>query len=203
MCRRAWLALIVGVGCAGALVHAWTVSLSPRDWSKSGSAILQTSADGGLSITLPTWPNALGYLWTSPHGPLDGSLLVSFRIETTGAPVVRWDLVGNTCQTPATVRPFFGRYSQRRRKIEYADRWWPVSSFAVLGPGVWSLLVPIDRTFYTGVQFTGLSNDAAFALAASDPDLIGLSFGGGCFYGHGVGIEGGTMRLVLTEVRVQ
>jgi hypothetical protein len=40
---------------------------------------------------------------------------------------------------------------------------------------------------------------AAFNKAASNPDLIGLSFGGGCFFENGVGMSTGSATFKLTS----
>jgi len=49
----------------------------------------------------------------------------------------------------------------------------------------------------------GTSDPIRFAAALADPMTIGLTFGGGCFFGHGVYIDGGTARFILTSYVVQ
>jgi hypothetical protein len=43
---------------------------------------------------------------------------------------------------------------------------------------------------------------AAFNAAAANPDLVGLSFGGGCFFENGVGVTGGTATFKLTNFAI-
>jgi len=42
-----------------------------------------------------------------------------------------------------------------------------------------------------------------FAEAASRPDLIGLSFGGGCFFENGVGMSVGSATFRLISYTIQ
>lgn len=150
------VAWMVGVVCAAAVtLSAWSVSLSPRAWSRDASAAFSTAPDGGLAIRLPSWPSYVGYTWTTAPGPLVGTLVVSGRIDTVGTPIFRWDTEPwNTCTgSPAKLRPFVGQWPRKGRKhIAFADRWWAKDPYSVvLGPGAFSIAIPIDRVFWTGI----------------------------------------------------
>lgn len=199
--------IVCGVLLALIGLSAWAVSLRPRDWTKYGSGGFAQASDGGLAITLPSWPSSLGYAWTTAPGALSGTLVVSGRIEVTGAPIFRWDTdPNNTCWgTPASLRPFVGQWlSKGRKHIAFADRWWAKDPYRViLGAGSFSIAVPIDRVFWTGITPLADEDLGTFPTVMASPSIIGLSFGGGCFYGHGVGVEGGTARVVVTSYQVQ
>jgi hypothetical protein len=44
---------------------------------------------------------------------------------------------------------------------------------------------------------------AAFEAAAADPDLVGLSFGGGCFFENGVGTSSGSATFKLISYTIE
>jgi hypothetical protein len=102
----------------------------------------------------------------------------------------------NPCGRPANVRFYF--QTNTSGKFEETDYWWsnPVSvDLQALTFGD----VTISTTF-SGSQwsdfFGHFGSDpvyaAAFAAAVKDVQMIGLSFGGGCFFENGVGIVPGT-----------
>jgi hypothetical protein len=44
---------------------------------------------------------------------------------------------------------------------------------------------------------------AGFKQAITNLENVGFSFGGGCFYGHGVRVSGGGARFALTSYKVK
>lgn len=59
-----------------------------------------------------------------------------------------------------------------------------------------------------GVMPFPLANDGGetrfnFEKALLNVTRLGLTFGGGCSFGHGIRIRGGTARLVLTEYAIR
>ena len=80
-------------------------------------------------------------------------------------------------------------------------RWWSNPSAVVLAPtdGPVSLTVPLQGEKWTAVNgMSGVQQPNGFAAALAHPANIGLTFGGGCFFGHGVFIDGGTATLTVT-----
>jgi hypothetical protein len=101
----------------------------------------------------------------------------------------------NTCATPATVRPFF--WPNRNGEGEF-DRWWSNPAAYVLAPGQRALTVPLSADRWSSV-FGKMGNvnagaTAGFIRATGSVTRLGLTFGGGCFFGHGVAAQGGTAR---------
>lgn len=199
---RKALSTLVAMGCLTAALSAFSVNLAPRSWKTNQKAALSASVDGGLQMAFPTWPKYVGYLYSSVSTPISGTIVVDLRVDTFNAPTF---VINDNCSTRPVVRPFVGRFSQGGRKeIAFSDRWWANEPYAyTIASGSASIAVPVDRTFFTGLHWTGLGDDAAFNLAMSDPDIVGVSIGGNCLFGHGVGVSGGTANLVLTSWRTE
>ena len=192
-----FLALWVPVG-----LSAMAVSTTANQWKSYASVSLRNEATGGFSFVFPGTPDAsIGYLWTT-RGPsvLSGTLTMRLRVETVGFPTFRYDTEpGNTCASPARVRPFFGRYEQRVKKLEYANRWWPRDTYADLVAGEVVVTVPLDAT---QVVWVPAFSWQVFEDDRQHVDLLGLSFGGGCFYAHGVYTAGGSATFTVVDIDV-
>ena len=68
------------------------------------------------------------------------------------------------------------------------SRWWAASDFVALAPGSYVFDVPLSPERWTSVN--GVCRDQTapteFASALKNVSSLGVSFGAGCFYGHGV-----------------
>lgn len=65
-----------------------------------------------------------------------------------------------------------------------------------LKAGEQSMTVPLQVSSWINVN--GQSSDGTgFQAAIYDPQAVGLTFGGGCFKGHGVNIDKGSARFIL------
>jgi len=134
------------------------------------------------------------------------ALIMTFRIETTGAPIFQYALnPNNTCINPAAVRLFIQRQGDTLEADHEFYRWWSKAA-AELTAGTVTLTVPLMPDQWLSVF--GKTGDvdqvtlAAFHDALENVDNIGMTFGGGCFAGHGVNISGGTARFSLTRYRL-
>jgi hypothetical protein len=88
----------------------------------------------------------------------------------------------------------------------YADdtshRWWYTSGFILQNtPDVVKFSVPLDGTGWAGI-YAGQATDnlPAFQETLAGADWVGITFGGGCFYSHGVNVTGGTARFNLQRM---
>ena len=107
----------------------------------------------------------------------------------------------NPCGSPATVRLFFESIPPGT-KFAFTNYWWsnPVGvnladlagamSVSVADPSQWSDWDGHMANFSPEVT-------AAFHAAASNVTLVGLSFGGGCFFENGVGTSDGSGTFTL------
>ena len=130
--------------------------------------------------------------------PLQGSTLtVTLAVTVVGTPTFGYmsDLA-NTCPAPATVRPYF----ETAFNGEF-DRWWANPTSYVLGPGTVTLTIPLTPDQWSSVYGKFGNYDAnsldGFQNALKNTFNIGLSFGGGCFFGHGVNVSGGAAQFQL------
>ena len=111
---------------------------------------------------------------------------------------------GNTCIAPATVRPFLLAHDDW--SSEYG-RWWSNPIAYELTAGSTTLTVPLTSDAWSDVNGRFGNYDAATAAAFNDAithmTKVGLTFGGGCFFGHGVSVSNGTANFYLTDYEVR
>lgn len=143
----------------------------------------------------------LNYLSTDYRKPISGSLSTAFSITTTGAPTFRYDSeVGNSCVSPATVRFYF------ESGPNDLQRWWSNPVSFVLAAGTISMSAPLTDDQWSSVNGEFGNQDAntqaAFAASLHDVTSLELAFGGGCFFAHGVSVEGGTAQFELLSYSV-
>ncbi len=169
----------------------------PENVNQPASYLLMPARDNTGTSTSPL-PGPL---------PLGGSITVTAQItKVHGNPIFRYDTEpDNTCIFPAHVRP----YIARRNYDGYAnyDRWWSNPIAIELVPNMMSTITtPLDPAQWSSVYgHTGdssLEAMAGFQAALNDPGDVGLSMGGGCFYGHGVYVSGGSAQFVLLNYQV-
>ena len=133
-------------------------------------------------------------------------LTMTFRIETTGVPVFQYALnPNNTCTNPAAVRLFIQRQGDTLEADHEFYRWWSKAA-AKLTAGTVTLTVPLMPDQWMSVLGKAGNLDqiatAGFHAALRNVGNIGMTFGGGCFAGHGVNISSGTARFSLTNYRL-
>lgn len=168
--------------------------------------------NGGLSFNFltatPTKNDFDTYLITPYTKPISGTLKATFSVVTTGTPVFNWKSeVNNTCDTvPATTRLYF--QTSTLWNSNEVTRWWanPTSYKFVSQGGTVTLSVPLtpDKWSDTFGHF-GTYNAATlkgFANTLLHPTFVGFTMGGGCFFGHGVNVSGGTAQFQLTNYSV-
>ena len=87
-------------------------------------------------------------------------------------------------------------------------RWWSINTFYVLAPGQAQLAASLtDPSQWLSVFGERADSSpaarAGFEAAKADLGAVGFTFGGGCFYGHGVNVLGGTARFHVRSFAVQ
>jgi len=195
------LALLIGANSADAAASGWKI----YSYNASGQALSSKQAPAGTGAIAQfefshTPDDAL--LAMKASGSPDSSILgktitATFRIEGAGVFTYWGQGTGdNPCGTPASARLYF---NTANGPFAYTKYWWSNPAAAVLtAPGVGTVTATVLPAFWSDWNGQNGSTDpAAFADAASNPDLIGLSFGGGCFFENGVGITGSaTFNLI-------
>ena len=186
------------------------LSLAPSSWAIFNPAPpIYAESGGGLAFDFGynAGAGSAGYLYnTSPPRVLAGRISVSFTVKTTGAPVFNFQTESvNTCPGTANVRPFLQAHNDWAGEF---GRWWADPDSASLASGSTTLAIPLTADRWTSVYGKRGNQDAAttaaFADALANVTSLGVTFGGGCFFGHGVFVNRatGTAQFVLTNYAV-
>lgn len=155
------------------------------------------------SLTCPS----VNYLTTKYSSAIKGSgLTMSISVATSSGTVFEYRTnSNNTCTTPAKVRFFVQRRGDRTLTNENY-RWWSNPVSYELTDGAVTLTAPLTPDQWSNVNGKFGNYDAAatagFYDAFNNPERVGMTFGGGCFFGHGVFVTGGTARFTLTNYAI-
>jgi len=122
--------------------------------------------------------------------------LLALLVVANGTPVIVEKFLGKFLAFPidggatfADGKPVFGSSKTLRG--------WSNPISVVLANGEYTMTVRLSPDQWTNVE--GERSGAGFAKTLKRVDNIGLTFGGGCFFGHGVSVTGGTARFLLTR----
>ncbi len=140
--------------------------------------------------------------WPSPGISITKSsqVTLTFTIVTTGSVVWFYDTDGteNNCGGQATTRLFLWQWLDADTG---GDRWWSSPVSAILGPGTFTLTVPLIPSQWSNVNGDfGTTDSTGWNDLLTHLEYAGVTFGGGCFFGHGVNISGGSAQYILTSV---
>ena len=137
------------------------------------------------------------------HGTLNGkTITATFAIE--GVATFQYYGQPDACGAPANTRLYFNTNGP----FAYTNFWWSNPASAVLtAPGTAVVTANVDPAMWSdwNGQFGTVDAEttAAFEAAAADPDLVGLSFGGGCFFENGVGTSSGSATFKLISYTIE
>jgi hypothetical protein len=201
-----------------AAVAATVVATAPvaagqsSDWkvgyyTPSGRALSFSSAaalpNGVATFNFTNQPNTALLATTHGNSSLlgdDRGMQVTATFDISGATAFTYfgegDPTVNPCVFPANTRLFFE--TSNAGGFAFTNFWWSDTAFAVLANGTATITAnvsPVGWSDWNGQPAE--TNADAFNAAASNVTLIGLSFGGGCFFENGVGtVDGsGTFNL--------
>ena len=203
-----------------AVVFLWP-SDQPPALSPSGSSVwsilngtpVHVDDKGKTFFVFPTVSPGVNYLTRPVSGLPVGLSLVSiaYTITATGAPIFNYRTNrNNTCGPgfPGTVRLFIQRAGDdipgAGRFQQY--RYWSTRAVQELAPGSFTLRAMIDPAQWTDIYAkSGSDYPERFREALQNAARIGITFGGGCFYGHGVFNADGnsTARFTLDAFSVE
>ena len=166
---------------------------------------------GGWYFDLPAAPNSILYVLATVNVAASSSVDTSILVTTTGAPIFVYNLQpDNNCTYPAHVRFLLqekGDDLSGTHGKQYF-RWWSNVAAYELAPGAANLSAPLtDLSQWTSV-FGEKANASAAAKAGFEQAIanigsVGFSFGGGCFYGHGVRVSGGRARFIVNSYTIE
>ena len=156
-----------------------------------------------LSFDFPS-QDGVHYLLTGYDKPLTDKTAITAVIAIQSSPDAVFEygygINGNTCIVPASTRIMI---EQRNDDLQASSgRWWSVAGL-LLRDGSASLTVPLTPDAWSNVDgINGIVVPDQFAAALANVGNIGLTFGGGCFFGHGVFVSSGTASFTLTKFEV-
>jgi hypothetical protein len=207
-----WLLTIAAVACALPTAPTLpptplTLPLAGETWTTISTPEPLTLANEGRDLTFEfPGTGSIHYLYApSTLALLRGTLVVSTRVTMTGAASFSsLDPITVSCSIPVTVRPFI--WSNGNGEGPY-DRWWSNPRAIALVAGSATIEVPLLPEFWSSVNGVfGNGNSAAragFTNAITNVSRLGVTFGGGCSFGHGVRVQGGTASFALTEYAIR
>jgi hypothetical protein len=160
--------------------------------------------EGPLPCRAPIAPDCprVEYLTTPAVGLVLGRT-VTMTIAISGSPEFRYMLeASNTCDTPASVRFLIQRRGDDLTKEFY--RWWSNPSAIILAEGQHTMTVPLTPDQWSSVfGRKGQATKGEFVAALREAERIGITFGGGCFFGHGVNVSGSDATFTMKDFAIR
>jgi hypothetical protein len=176
--------------------------------------MLSNNSNGDLVVTFPDGPETINYLYTTLNSGsvLPAGGLLTIQGQTVCEPptvVFHWDDTQPPPEqlpsgTLPNLRPFF--WANNNGQGEF-DRWWSTGMrFVKLEPGLFEIQVSLNPSEWSSVLGKVGSDSpttiAAFNNALAHPSRVGMTFGGGSFYGHGVYATGGVAQTDITRYMI-
>ena len=183
------------------------IPLQSSAWETISDPQPFTLANDGPALTFE-FPSSgsINYLFTAVSIPnLHGTISVTIRVTTSG-PVVfnSLDPQAGACTIPPSVRPLI--WANNNGNGDF-DRWWSNPRSITLAAGTNTLNVPLTAESWSSVNGKFANADGpttfAFGRALLNVSRLGLTFGGGCSFGHGINVRNGTATFAITEYSVR
>lgn len=180
-----------------------TLSLQSSAWETLGEPqpFPLVTLFGALTLQFPA-SGSINYLFTaSPLTAVHGTLSVTVHVDTLGSVVFNsLDPLTASCTIPPSVRPFI--WANNNGNGDF-DRWWSNPRAFTLAAGTGTITVPLTADAWSSVNGKLGNADGptkfAFDKALLNVSRFGLTFGGGCSYGHGINVRNGTATFAVTE----
>jgi hypothetical protein len=191
------------------------VPMNPQAWLIAYSSGMppQPTAQpgGGWYFDFPTDPNSVHYVLAAVNMAAFSYVDATILVTTTQSPVFVYNLQpDNTCIYPAHVRFLLQEDGDDLSGMNGKQyfRWFSNSAAYQLASGPANLRASLtDLSQWTSVFGEKANASAAaaagFKQAIANLGNVGFSFGGGCFYGHGVRVSGGGARFAVTSYTVK
>jgi hypothetical protein len=213
--RGAHVIEMTAVLMCSAVMHGWAqpLPLTPSAWDirysdgpvhpsvfEEGWAIEFTRGTATPKPTQDCKCQGIGYVTTNWNKPIAGSsITITFAIVATPGAVFDFKTEReNTCATPANFRLLIERKDDKLTEPSY--RWWsnPINYPLQNTNGLASLTIPLNGDNWSDVYgVTGAGDPTGFAAALADAGPVGITFGGGCFFGHGAYVTSGAATFAL------
>src|SRR5260370_5016820 len=204
---------------AAALASTAAVADASPNWhvcDRSASQRTLTSAEArGQGSDLATFdfldPPTTSYLLTHQGasglpGDISGrTVTATFSIEKSAGATFFYDTNNNPCGTPSSARLFF--QTSKSGGFDETHFWWSNPESAVLDAATGEVTISAVVEGAAWSDFNGhFGSDPQFSVgfeaAAANATYLGLSYGGGCFFANGVGVQGGSATFHLVAFSV-
>jgi hypothetical protein len=170
-------------------------------WELANGSVSQSAGQPTFDFTAA---NKARLLYSNKPGDIDNKPMSATFTVSGVNPAAVFTYAGentpsNSCGSPASVRLFF----ETGGKFAYTNYWWAdvTPGSAVLAPNTnGTLTADVNPTTTAWSDWNGQpssANTAAFDAAAQNATVVGLSFGGGCFFENGVGTSDGSGSFTL------
>lgn len=199
-----FLSILLLAGCSSdtaSNLPTNTVTSTQGQWKmRSGWPV------SGNSFDFPTaaGPNTANYLTTTVNGLKPGNISMDYTVSGTGNPVFDYRTNPNNTSGPGypgTVRLFIQRAGDNMSGVgEYQQyRYWSSVTYKDLALGNFSISETLsDPSKWSDVYGKkGSDYPDRFAATVAQAQNVGVTFGGGSFYGHGVFVTGGTAKFTV------
>lgn len=202
---------LAGMACVGTPTEPSptpvTMALDAASWQTISDPQPYPLVNRGtaLAFDFPS-SGSMHYLFTaSPLASMHGTMVVTFTITTTGQVAFNsLDPQSSSCTIPSAVRPFI--WANDNGNGAY-DRWWSNPRSFTLAAGDGALSVPLKPENWSSVngKFGNADGETRFAFekALLNVARVGVTFGGGCSFGHGIIVSGGTASFALSRFAIQ
>ena len=184
---------------------ALTLSLASSAWQSISDPQPFALRNEGASLVFdfPT-TGSMHYLFTpSPVAAIRGTIAISLQVMTNG-PAVFEPLDTSFCNLPPSVRPFLWANDNGNGNF---DRWWSNPRAYALAAGTASIAVPLQPENWSSVngRFGNENAETRFGFdkALLNVTRLGLTFGGGCSFGHGIRVSAGAASFALAEYTIR
>ncbi len=179
-------------------------------YTPSGRALSMAAAEPGSGIAsfdFTDQPNTALLVTTHGSSPLLGNdvgktITATFLNGATGAFTYFGEgTADNPCVFPANTRLYF--QTDNGGGFQYTHYWWSDTAFAILANGAFTISATVQPAGWSDWNGQpGVTQAPGFLDAASNVTMIGLSFGGGCFFENGVGTTDGSGTFTLDSYSV-
>jgi len=203
--KRVVLALLLASCGGGESITAPstpTLSMEPAAWTFRYSLGMGehpvAALNGGWQFDFPM-QDGVHYLTTPMTADLRGKEIQVTAHVVGIDPVFAWP--ADACGSPARARVMAQRQGDDLRSA--SGRWWSDRPIT-LQVGATTITAPVSPERWSNVDGkVGTADPQGFDDAMAHPGFVGLTFGGGCFFGHGVWLQSGAARMLVRDFSIQ
>ena len=192
------------------------VSMKAGDWDilySYGMPAHPTAASTGWVFSFPegrdncvskkdaTCPS-VHYVNTKYTGTINKGAVIHIEGKIEADPAVVWNYhfeKANRCDTPASARVML--QTKNDDLVKSDGRYWSHPVGITLMNGTFTLNIPVKEGNWTNVD--GGFNENGFTKLLQNMGNAGFTFGGGCFFGHGVSVSGGKAKFYVTSFTIK